>query len=89
MLPDTRICSSLQFLDVLHRLQDRIGTVEYCGKLGRENCDMECHNAGTHKSTYDAVILDKGERSRLVRSYDDVTREYVKTPLGQNRLIMF
>ena len=49
---------------------------------------MECHNAGTHKSTYDAVILDKGERSRLVRSYDDVTREYVKTPLGQNRLII-
>ena len=48
---------------------------------------MECSNIGARKVTYDVVILEKGERSRAVRSYDDVTREYVQTTLGQNRLI--
>ena len=50
---------------------------------------MECPDGGTHNGTYDAVILEKGEMSQAVRSYSDITREYVKTPLGQNRLIIF
>ena len=49
---------------------------------------MECSNIGARKGTYDAVILDKGERSGAGRSYADVTSEYVQTPLGQNRLII-
>ena len=49
---------------------------------------MEFPDGGTHNSTYDAVILEKGERSRAIRSYADVTREDVKTPLGKNRLII-
>ena len=49
---------------------------------------MECSNIGARKGTYDAVILDKGERSRAVRSYADVTREDMKTSLGGNRLII-
>ena len=49
---------------------------------------MECPNGRTHNGTYDAIILEKVERSRAVRSYDDVTREDVKTPLGKNRLII-
>ena len=40
---------------------------------------MECPYIGTHNGTYDAFILDKGERSKVVRSYADVTREDVKT----------
>ena len=32
--------------------------------------------------------LEKGESSQAVRSYADVTREYLKTPLGQNRIII-
>ena len=50
---------------------------------------MECPDIGTHNGTYDAIISEKGERSWAVRSYADVTREDVKTPLGQNRLIIF
>ena len=50
---------------------------------------MECPDGGTHNGKHDAIILEKGERSRAVRSYDDVTREDVKTPLGQNRLIIY
>ena len=57
------------------------------GISGKENVAMECPNIGTRKGTYDDVILEKGERSQLVRSYTDVTREDVKTQLGQNRLI--
>ena len=49
---------------------------------------MDCPDGGTHNGTYDAVILEKGERSQTVRSYADVTRKDVKTPLGQNRLII-
>ena len=49
---------------------------------------MECSNIGTRKGTYDAVKLGKREKSRAVRSYADVTRVDVKTPLGQNRLII-
>ena len=45
-------------------------------------------NIRAHKGTYDAVILEKGEKSRVVRSYDDVTRDDVQTPLGQNRLVI-
>ena len=48
---------------------------------------MECSNIRVGKVTYDAVKLEKGEKSRVVRSYDDDTREDVQTPLGQNRLI--
>ena len=35
---------------------------------------MECSNIGVHKGTYDAVKLEKGEKSQVVRSYADVTR---------------
>ena len=49
---------------------------------------MECSNIGARKGTYNAVKLEKGEKSWEVRSYDDVTRECVQTPLGQNRLII-
>ena len=52
------------------------------GKVGRKNCAMEWPDGGTHNGTKHAVILEKGERSRAVRSYADVTREDVKTPLG-------
>ena len=55
--------------------------------MGRKNGAMECPDGGTHNGTYDAVILEKGEMSQAVRSYSDITREYVKTPLGKNRLI--
>ena len=49
---------------------------------------MECSNIRARKVTYDAVKLEKGYKSRAVRSYTDVTREEVQTPLGQNRLII-
>ena len=57
--------------------QEHVGD---CGKVGRKYDAMECPYGGTHNGTYDAVILEKGERSRAVRSYTDVTREDVKTP---------
>ena len=60
-----------------------------CGKVRRKNGAMECPNGGTHNSTYNVLILEKGERSRVVRSYADVTREDVKTPLGKNRLTIY
>ena len=62
--------------------------VRDCGKVGRENGAMECPYIRTHNGTYDAVILEKGERSWAVRRYADITRGDVKTPLGQNRIIM-
>ena len=37
--------------------------VGYCGKSGRKNCATECPDMGTHNGTYDAVILENGERS--------------------------
>ena len=40
-----------------------------CEKLGRENGAKECPNGGTHNGTYNAVILEKGERSRAGTSY--------------------
>ena len=46
-----------------------------CRKVGRGNGAMECPGGGTHNGTDDAVILEKGERSRAVSSYADVTRE--------------
>ena len=49
---------------------------------------MECSNIGVRKGTYNSIKLDKGEKSRAVRGYDDVTREDVQTPLRQNRLII-
>ena len=55
---------------------------------GRENGSMECSNIRVRRGTYNTVKLEKGEKSRAVRSYADVTREYVQTPLGQNRLII-
>ena len=54
--------------------------------MGSKNDAKECPDGGTHNGTYDAVILEKGKRSRAVRSYADVTRGDVETPLGQNRL---
>ena len=59
-----------------------------CDKVDRGNVAKECPDVVTHNGTYDAVILDKGERSGAGRSYADVTSEYVQTPLGQNRLII-
>ena len=41
---------------------------------------MECPYIGTHNGTHDDIILEKGERSRAVSSYDGVTREDVKAP---------
>ena len=49
---------------------------------------MQCSNIGVLRGTYNVVKLEKGGKSRAVRSYVDVTREYVQTPLGQNRLII-
>ena len=49
---------------------------------------MECPDGAIHTGTYYDVILEKGERSWAVMSYADVTRKYVKTPLGKNRLII-
>ena len=49
---------------------------------------MQCSNIGVLRGTYDVVKLEKGEKSRAVRSYADVTREDVQTPLEQNRLII-
>ena len=48
---------------------------------------MDRSNIGVRRGTYDAVKLEKGEKSQAVRRYADVTREDVQTPLGQNRLI--
>ena len=45
-----------------------------CDKVGRGNGAKECPDGGTHNGMYDAVILEKGEKSRAVRSYADVTR---------------
>ena len=56
--------------------------------MGRKNGAKECPDGATHNGTYDAVILEKGERSRAVRSYAEVIREDVKTPLGKNGLII-
>ena len=58
------------------------------GNNGRENGAMECSNIGVCRGTYDVVKLKKGEKSLAVRSYADVTREDVQTPLGKNRLII-
>ena len=49
---------------------------------------MECPNIRVRGGTHNIVKLEKGENSRAVRSYADVTREYVQTPLGKNRLII-
>ena len=38
---------------------------------------MGCSNIRVHIGTYNAVKLVKGEKSRAVRSYADVTREDV------------
>ena len=65
--------------------QDCVG---YCGKTGGGNSAMELSNIGVCRGTYDAVKLEKVEKSRAVRSYADVTREDVQMPLGQNRLII-
>ena len=70
------------------RNQKRNKTFGDCGKTGRENGAMECPNIGVRRGTYDTVKLDKGEISRAVRSYADVTREDVQTPLEQNILII-
>ena len=59
-----------------------------CGKTGRENGAMECPNIRVRRGTYNTVKLEKGEIPRAVRSYADVIREDVQTPLGQNRLII-
>ena len=59
-----------------------------CDKVGRKNGAKECLDGGTHNGMYNAVILEKGERSRAVKSYADVTKVDVKTPLGQNRIII-
>ena len=60
-----------------------------CDKAGSKNSAKECPDRGTYNGTYDAIILEKGEKSRAVRSYADITREDVKNPLGENRLIIY
>ena len=47
------------------------------GKVGRKNCAMESSNIGVRRGAYDAVKWEKAEKSRSVRSYAGVTREYV------------
>ena len=47
---------------------------------------MVFSNNGVRKCTYDAVKLEKGDKSWVVRSYADITREDVHTPLGKNKL---
>ena len=64
------------------------GYIGDCDKVGRKNGAKEYPDGGTHNGTYDAVILEKGERSWAVRSYSDMARGYVETPLGKNRLII-
>ena len=59
-----------------------------CGKTGRKNGAMEFPNIRVHRGTYNIVKLEKGEISRTVRSYADVTREDVHTPLGKKILII-
>ena len=59
-----------------------------CDKVVSKNCAKECPYGGTHNGTYTDVILEKVERSQAVRSYADVTRYDVKTPLEENRLII-
>ena len=66
-------------------LQECVGG---CGKVGRGNGAKYCPNGGTHNVTHNAVILEKGEMSRVDRSYADITREDVKTSLEENRLII-
>ena len=56
-----------------------------CGKVGGGNGAMQFPDGETHNGMYDAVILEKIDRSRAVRSYADVTREDMKTPLEKNR----
>ena len=55
-------------------------TVGDCGTTERENGAMECPNTRVRGGTYDIVKLEKGEISRAVRSYTDVTKEDVQTP---------
>ena len=55
-----------------------------CDKVGRKNGAKECPDGSTHNGTYDVVILEKGERSRAVRSYADVTRVNVLGKMGMN-----
>ena len=47
---------------------------------------MECSNVGARKGTYNAIILEKGEKPRAVSTYADVTREDLQKPLGGNIL---
>ena len=70
---------------ILDAYRSVLGIVTKCE---RESFPKEFPNGGTNNGTYNAVILERGERSQVVRSYADVTREYGKTPLGQNRLII-
>ena len=49
--------------------------------MGRGNVSKECPNGVTHNGMYDAVILEKVDMSRAVRSNAGVTREDMETPL--------
>ena len=49
---------------------------------------MECPNIRVPRGTYNMVKWEKGEISREVMSYAEVTKKYVHTPLEQNRLII-
>ena len=64
-----------------------VRSVGDCGKTGRGNGAMECSNIGVRRGKYDTVKLEKGEKSRAVRSIACVTREDVQTPFEQNILI--
>ena len=62
--------------------------VGYCGKL---EGNMVLWSAQILKYVEVRTIplnLEKGEKSRAVRRYADITREDVQTPLEKNRLII-
>ena len=59
-----------------------------CDKVGRENCAKECSDGRKQNGTYHTFILEKGDTSRVVKNYTEVTRGNVEMPLGQNRLII-
>ena len=75
----------------LHNETDTKFPQEFVGDFSeteRGNGAMKSSNIEVRKGTYDAIKLEKVDTSRAVRSYADVTREDVQTPLGQNRLII-
>ena len=46
-----------------------------CRKAVSKNGATECSNIGARKGMYNAVKLEKVDKSQAVRSYSDITRE--------------